>query len=120
MESSNSSWDNAVVPFQLPPHFELILGDVDAGSHTPTLVGKVLNWRKEKPEEANALWDELGSANSSVEQNLRILGELASSNPDEYASAISKCAAVKAAEVNIYIYIYMAFFIMVLTKIQKK
>lgn len=97
--SDNSSWDNAVVPFQLPPQLELILGDVDAGSHTPTLVGKVLSWRKEKAEEANTLWDELGNANASVEQDLRTLAEIATANPDGYANAISKCATMKAAEV---------------------
>ncbi|KAL1926439.1 hypothetical protein VTP01DRAFT_5768 [Rhizomucor pusillus] len=96
--SDNSSWDNAVVPFQLPPQLELILGDVDAGSHTPTLVGKVLSWRKEKAEEANTLWDELGNANASVEQDLRTLAEIATANPDGYANAISKCATMKAAE----------------------
>lgn len=49
------SWDNVVTPFQLPPKFELMLGDVDAGSHTPSLVGKVLAWRKSKPEEGTLL-----------------------------------------------------------------
>lgn len=28
-----------------------MLADIDAGSHTPTLVGKVLAWKKAKPEE---------------------------------------------------------------------
>lgn len=51
MDAPKKSWDNVVTPFQLPPKFELMLGDVDAGSHTPSLVGKVLAWRKSKPEE---------------------------------------------------------------------
>lgn len=38
-------------PFKLPPGFELMLADIDAGSHTPTLVSKVLSWKKTKPEE---------------------------------------------------------------------
>lgn len=45
------SWDNDVTPFKLPPGFDLMLADIDAGSHTPTLVGKVLAWKKSKPEE---------------------------------------------------------------------
>lgn len=45
------SWDNEVDPFKLPPGFELMLADIDAGSHTPTLVSKVLAWKKTKPEE---------------------------------------------------------------------
>ena len=40
-------WDNQVTKFSLPPEFTLILADVDAGSHTPSMVGKVLKWRKE-------------------------------------------------------------------------
>lgn len=34
-------------PFKLPPLTRLMLADVDAGSDTPSLVGKVLKWRKE-------------------------------------------------------------------------
>lgn len=34
-----------------------MLADVDAGSDTPSLVGEVLKWRSEKPEEGkNAFW----------------------------------------------------------------
>lgn len=33
-------------PFKLPPMTRLMLADVDAGSDTPSLVGKVLKWRK--------------------------------------------------------------------------
>lgn len=40
-----------MVPFKLPPGFDLVLADIDAGSHTPTLVSKVLNWKKSKSEE---------------------------------------------------------------------
>jgi phosphomevalonate kinase len=32
-----------------------MLADIDAGSHTPTLVGKVLAWKKSKPQEGNFL-----------------------------------------------------------------
>jgi phosphomevalonate kinase len=50
LEQNVEVWDSKVAPFSLPPKFDLILADIDAGSHTPTLVGKVLNWRKENPE----------------------------------------------------------------------
>ena len=45
------SWDNQVVPLKLPPGFDLLLADIDAGSHTPTLVSKVLAWKKSDPEQ---------------------------------------------------------------------
>lgn len=32
-----------------------MLADVDAGSDTPSLVGKVLKWRKENPEGGGSL-----------------------------------------------------------------
>lgn len=40
-----------VSPFGLPPGVILILADVDAGSNTPSMVGKVLAWKKAQPEE---------------------------------------------------------------------
>ncbi|ORZ01481.1 ribosomal protein S5 domain 2-type protein [Syncephalastrum racemosum] len=91
LEPSNNTWDNTVVPFQLPPKFELLLGDVDAGSHTPTLVGKVLSWRKANPEESGKLWDALGEANNNVERYFRELSKIASDDPAGYEQAINTC-----------------------------
>lgn len=59
MEGFNASFsDNSKVarpaPMALPPRFEMVLADVDAGSNTPSLVGKVSEWKKNKPE-----WGEL-------------------------------------------------------------
>jgi phosphomevalonate kinase len=48
---SNTAWDYRVQPFKLPPFTRIMLADVDAGSNTPSLVGLVLKWRKEKPTE---------------------------------------------------------------------
>ena len=53
LASSNKKWDYRVEPFKLPPLTRMMLADVDAGSDTPSLVGKVLKWRSEKPEEGN-------------------------------------------------------------------
>lgn len=44
---SNKEWDYRVEPFKLPPLTRLMLADVDAGSDTPSLVGKVLKWRQQ-------------------------------------------------------------------------
>jgi phosphomevalonate kinase len=43
-------WTTRLTPIALPPNIRLVLADVDAGSDTPSLVGKVLKWRKENPE----------------------------------------------------------------------
>lgn len=46
LSSSDQALDHKVLPFKLPPLTRLMLADVDAGSDTPSLVGKVLKWRK--------------------------------------------------------------------------
>ena len=51
LSPSNPAWNSRVETFKLPPQTRLMLADVDAGSDTPSLVGKVLKWRKENPEE---------------------------------------------------------------------
>ncbi len=48
---SSSSWTNSHSSVALPPGVRLVLADVDAGSDTPSLVGKVLAWRKNSPVE---------------------------------------------------------------------
>jgi phosphomevalonate kinase len=45
------TWDTEQRAFRLPRGLRLLLADVDAGTDTPSFVGKVLQWRKNKPEE---------------------------------------------------------------------
>ena len=47
LSPSNKLWNYRIEPFQLPPLTRIVLADVDAGSDTPSLVGKVLKWRNE-------------------------------------------------------------------------
>lgn len=44
-----------VSPFALPPGLKLLLADVDTGSNTPSMVGKVLAWKKAKPDQGTRL-----------------------------------------------------------------
>ena len=46
-------WDAEVVPFRLPPGVQLMLGDVAAGSSTPSMVGKVNAWRAAHPAQGS-------------------------------------------------------------------
>ncbi|EMD37919.1 hypothetical protein CERSUDRAFT_50219 [Gelatoporia subvermispora B] len=46
----NAAWNYRVEPFKLPPLTRLMLADVDAGTDTPSFVGKVLKWRKDDSE----------------------------------------------------------------------
>ena len=88
-----------MIPFKLPPHLTLVLADIDAGSHTPTLVSKVLAWRKAKPDEANPLWDKLHALNIAIEDNLRRLSGQSAVDPISYNNAISECAKIEASQV---------------------
>ncbi|KAI9027180.1 phosphomevalonate kinase [Phycomyces nitens] len=98
LSADSIGWDNEVVPFKLPPGFDLILADIDAGSHTPSLVGKVLAWRKANPTAANALWEELGAYNTKVEQTLRDLTAAHEKEPELYKATIEKCSCHRASE----------------------
>lgn len=46
LSSTDQALDHRVLPFKLPPLTRMMLADVDAGSDTPSLIGKVLKWRK--------------------------------------------------------------------------
>ncbi|KAI8987155.1 ribosomal protein S5 domain 2-type protein [Pilobolus umbonatus] len=95
-----SIWDNEVSPFQLPPKFELMLADIDAGSHTPTLVGKVLAWKKANKERAHALWNELGAYNNKVEHHLRTLHSFSQKDSILYNKTVDQCATLPSTEWN--------------------
>lgn len=66
----------------LPPKLSLLMGDVNGGSETPKLVSQVLKWRKENPERASELWDNL------YEQNMTLVSQLEAGASDY--EAISK------------------------------
>jgi len=51
LSPSNAAWNYRIEQFKLPPLTRIMLADVDAGSDTPSLVGKVLKWRKENSTE---------------------------------------------------------------------
>ncbi|KAF9107825.1 phosphomevalonate kinase [Mortierella sp. GBA35] len=93
-----TAWDNVVVPFKLAPRLHLMLADIDAGSHTPTLVSNVLKWRKTKPEEANGLWSRLGGSNDKVVELLKQLDQVAKNQRQAYDLAIQKASTVAASE----------------------
>ncbi|GAB5586077.1 phosphomevalonate kinase [Umbelopsis nana] len=98
VKSSHTAWDNVVTAVQLPPRLHMMLADIDAGSHTPTLVGKVLSWRKQSASESKALWDSLHSYNTKVEQDLRELNSLYEQDQQSYILAIDRLATKKASE----------------------
>ncbi|KAM0749229.1 Phosphomevalonate kinase [Meredithblackwellia eburnea MCA 4105] len=99
----NHSWTNSatsamVSSFALPPRVVLILADVDAGSNTPSMVGKVLAWRKKSPAEAEEVWESLNKSNSSLAASFGVLTRLENESPEEYAEAVAQLSAVTSGK----------------------
>ncbi|KAJ3735703.1 phosphomevalonate kinase [Lentinula guzmanii] len=84
----NTSWNYRIRPFKLPPLTRLMLADVDAGSDTPSLIGKVQNWRKAEPEKANAVWTAIDKLNQSLASTLSRISDFHSQSPGRYASIV--------------------------------
>lgn len=70
-------WDTECVDFgmRLPRGMQMVLCDVDCGSQTPSMVKKVLAWRKENKDEADLLWTALQANNDQLREELKRLAE---------------------------------------------
>lgn len=100
-----------------------MLADVDAGSDTPSLVGKVLKWRHEKPEEgkfwvslscqslawkcvhyhsADSLWTHLSLKNEQLAASLTDLTAIRSNDPETYNLVLSQIATLTYPNVSAF------------------
>ncbi|KAG6880324.1 hypothetical protein C0992_011073 [Termitomyces sp. T32_za158] len=95
LSPSNKAWDYTIKPFKLPPLTRLMLADVDAGSDTPTLVGKVLKWRTENPEKALALWTDIDRLNTRLAETLAALSGLYEKDASSYITALKYIASLQ-------------------------
>ncbi|KAK6200142.1 Phosphomevalonate kinase [Scheffersomyces amazonensis] len=84
----NSSWDFVHDQCALPPHIRLLMGDIEGGSETPKLVSKVLQWKKDKPDESDPLYKALDTANQKLIGVLSDLHNLYKQDPVSYTSHI--------------------------------
>jgi len=79
VEESNPDhkWDTEIQrdAVKVPKGLRLVLCDVSGGSQTPGMVKQVLAWRKEKPQEADAIWTDLHDANESLAKEMKALAE---------------------------------------------
>lgn len=94
LSPSNDRWNHSITPIHLPAGLRLMLADVDAGSDTPSLVGKVLKWRQERPEEADSLWNRLSLKNEQLAVCLTNLNTIRSNNPETYDLVLSQLATL--------------------------
>lgn len=80
--SPHQKWDTSIdeAAAIVPKGLLLVMCDVDCGSETVGMVKKVLNWRKERPEEATPLWSDLQRANENLGQQLRSIASTPTSS----------------------------------------
>lgn len=83
-------------PLELPPRIEMLLADVDAGSNTPSLVGKVTAWRAKKPEWAAQLYSVISTSNQSLADALLALRIAHDASPSVYHAALDAAASQKS------------------------
>ncbi|KAK9235301.1 ribosomal protein S5 domain 2-type protein [Lipomyces kononenkoae] len=77
-------WQVGTDACAIPRRLRLLMGDVTGGSETPAMVQKVLRWRKDGGQSAEAVWTTLGKANEKLIATMIELGEQAVEKPDEY------------------------------------
>ncbi|KAL1746403.1 ribosomal protein S5 domain 2-type protein [Schizophyllum fasciatum] len=100
LSPSNAAWTYDVQDFRLPPLTRIMLADVDAGSDTPSLVGKVLKWRANDTIKSKSLWTSLDQLNQSLAQTLLHLSRLHDADPKGYASAVKYISSLQAVQVR--------------------
>lgn len=98
LKPSNPNWDQKIQHFSLPPLTRLLLADVDAGSDTPSLVGQVLRWRTDEPDDASLLWTELDNINRQFVRTLSDLSECYEQNKEHYIAAVNHLASLRPTE----------------------
>ncbi|KAF7981860.1 hypothetical protein HWV62_31411 [Athelia sp. TMB] len=116
LSSADQALDHRVEPFKLPPLTRMMLADVDAGSDTPSLVGKVLKWRKAESAQgqrrrcipatskltrvsADALWTSLNQSNQSFAKTLLDLSDLYVEDKDTYTLTAERLSSLPHKEV---------------------
>lgn len=79
IEENNEAdrWDTEILhdAVKVPKGLRLVMCDVSCGSQTPGMVKKILQWRKENPVEADAIWTDLHAANESLAKELTAVAE---------------------------------------------
>ena len=89
VEDEGKKWDAEISKHgaSIPQGMALVMCDVDCGSHTPSMVKKVLSWRSSDPSISTALFDDLQKCNEH-------LGTLLTTNPTptlpEFENAFSE------------------------------
>jgi phosphomevalonate kinase len=118
VNDSERRWNSVVDTFRLPPGLTLLMADVNAGSHTPSMVSKVLAWRKADLHTgkwwlftckllrltdcdiATKHWQELDQYNEQTLQLLCQLHDLYQANAQVYHHDLAACRMISASQVS--------------------
>eukprot|EP00943_MAST-04B_sp_MAST-4B-sp1_P004194 g4194.t1 len=104
----DTKWNFESKPFGLPESFCMGLGDISAGSSTPSMVRKVKAWRKLSKEEFDRkesledvgllLWEQLAKWNLQIESDFLNLIELSKRHNYIYRQTLHLCENIKSSE----------------------
>ncbi|KAL4788003.1 ribosomal protein S5 domain 2-type protein [Aspergillus varians] len=85
-------WDTECLDFgmTLPRGMQMVLCDVECGSQTPSMVKKVLEWRKQNKQEADFLWNALQSNNERLCLEFKQLSQNPEKGFDDVRSLIQR------------------------------
>lgn len=81
-------WDHQIVASKLPHEFLIQLGDISTGSNTPSMVSKLLHWRKENEKDCELLWKQLDSKNTELLNLFTSLDDFYAANQDLYTESM--------------------------------
>lgn len=95
-----NKWKVTLEPSFLPPGITLLMGDVQGGSETPSMVAKVMEWRKQKPKEAEMLWTDLNTANMLMVKLFNELRTLSLTNNEAYEALLAEAAPLNALKMS--------------------
>lgn len=96
---NSSEWNASVQQCRLPKGFRLVLADVSAGSSTPSMVRKVLEWKAANPELSNEIWDKINKSNSMIVSLIEQL--IAQENISEFENARNQLAAQSLSDLKV-------------------
>ncbi len=82
----------------LPHGLRLLMGDVNYGSNTPSMVKSVLSWKERNPIDSNRLWERLDACNDKVNRWITLLKEFCESDRESYEATLLLCAPLTVAE----------------------
>ena len=95
---SLGTWDHVRTKTQLPPGLRLLMGDVNCGSNTPSMVQSVLKWRREEKEASQLLWEQLDGRNDKVNRWISLLQEQHAFDQESYEATLLFCAGLTALQ----------------------